>query len=627
MCGIVGYIGKKNAREVLLEGLKRLEYRGYDSAGMAIIAERRKQKAERDEKYSGTSRCALQVVRSVGRVASLEEKLSEDEFSARSGIAHTRWATHGKPSEKNAHPHTDDKGRVALVHNGIIENYQELKEKLKKKGHRFASETDSEVIAQLIGEKMKKRSFEEAFFEALRELRGAYAVVAISGEDPGKILAARFSSPLVLGVGKDEYVLASDVSAIVEHTDKVVYLEDGEAVVLTDDGYSIRTFANRAKRGKAVETVEWSPEEAKKQGFAHSMLKEIFEQPQSIADTMRGRTIPAEGKARLGGLAAVEDRLREIEHIVIVGCGTARCAGLVGEYMLEEYAGIPTEVEYAHEFRYRKPLLTNKTVVIAISQSGETADTLAAVREAKEKGALTLGIVNVVGSTIARETEAGVYNHAGPEIAVASTKAFTSQLTVLALLTVLLGRQRGMSLTMGTRILRELRAIPRKVQGVLDDAGKIKRIANAYAEYENFFFLGRKYEHPVALEGAIKLKEISYAHAEGLATGELKHGPIAMIDENFPSIFLAPSDSVYEKSLSGMEEVKARGGKIIAVAMKGDRRIAKIADSVVPIPKTLEMLTPIPAVVALQLFAYFVAVRRGLDVDKPRNLAKSVTVE
>ncbi len=620
MCGIVGYIGKNSAKEVLLEGLKRLEYRGYDSAGIALATNDKQQ-------TTGEKKSKIVVIKAVGKVAELESKMEGMTFLSHSGVAHTRWATHGKPSEKNAHPHVDDKKRVALVHNGIVENYKELKEMLQRKGHKFTSETDSEVIAQLIGEEMKKFPFEQSFFKAMKQLRGAYAVVAVSPEDPDKIIAARMSSPLVLGVGKDEYILASDASAIVAYTDRVVYLDDGEVVILTPQGYSIRTLGNKEKYSKKVEKLEWSTDQAQKQGYAHYMLKEIFDQPEAITDTMRGRIIPEEGNVRLGGLSSVAKRLRNIERIVIVSCGTARCAGLVGEYMLEEYAGIPTEVEYAHEFRYRKPLLDKKTAVIAISQSGETADTLAAVKEAKNKGALTLGIVNVVGSTIARETDAGVYNHAGPEIAVASTKAFTSQLTTLALLTVFLGRQRGMSLVTGQRIIRELKGIPKKVRAVLEEIPKIRTIAKKYSMYENFFFLGRKYNHPVALEGAIKLKEISYAHAEGIATGELKHGPIAMIDKDFPSIFLVTGDSVYDKSLTGMEEVAARGGKTIAIVTKGDNRAKKIATDFVEIPKTIEMLTPLLSVIPLQLFAYYAAVARKLDVDKPRNLAKSVTVE
>ncbi len=619
MCGIVGYIGKKDAQEVLLEGLKRLEYRGYDSSGIALMKDK--------EDLSEKKQFFLKVIKAVGKVMCLEEKLSKEKLSSHIGIAHTRWATHGKPSEKNAHPHQDDGGYVAIVHNGIIENYKELKEKLEKRGHTFVSETDSEVIAQCIGDKMKTKSFEEAFFLTLKELRGAYAVVAVSPSDPEKILAARFSSPLVLGVGKEEYILASDVSALVEYTDKVVYIEDNEAVLLTPQGYSLRTFSNRAKGERKIETLEWSSDQAKKEGFAHYMLKEIFQQPHALTDTMRGRILLEEGMVRLGGLSSVEKKLRNITKIVLVGCGTARCASLVGEYMIEEYAGISVEVEYAHEFRYKKSLLDKKTAVIVLSQSGETADTLASVREAKRKGVLTLGIVNVVGSTIARETDAGIYNHAGPEIAVASTKAFTSQLIVLALLTVYLGRQRGMSLVMGKRILREIQTLPRKIQSILDDAKKIKKVAEKYSAFESMFFLGRKYNYPVALEGSIKLKEISYIHAEGLATGELKHGPIAMIDKNFPSFFLALNDSVYEKSVTGIEEVKARSGKTIALVTKGDKKVSKMVDDVLEIPKTLEMLTPILSVIPLQLFSYYIASKRNLDVDKPRNLAKSVTVE
>ncbi|QQS61548.1 MAG: glutamine--fructose-6-phosphate transaminase (isomerizing) [Candidatus Moraniibacteriota bacterium] len=616
MCGIVGYIGKRSAKKVLLEGLKQLEYRGYDSSGMAVILKNK----EKEENF-------LEVIKAVGRVSNLEEKLFSSKAETFLGIAHTRWATHGKPSEKNAHPHLDMSKRVAIVHNGIIENYTQLKESLKKKKCTFVSETDSEVIAQLIGEKMKTMDFESAFFKTLLEIRGAYAIVAISSEDPEKILAARLSSPLVLGVGKEEFILASDPSAIAEYTDRVVYLDDNEAVIITKGEYSLRTLSNQSKKLKEPQLLEWSGEKVKKGEFAHYMLKEIFEQPLSLKNTLRGRILLDDGMARLGGLSNVEKKLRGIERILLVGCGTARCAGLVGKYMLEEYAGIPTEVEYAHEFRYKKSLLDKKTVVIALSQSGETADTLAAIREAKNRGALTLGIVNVVGSTISRETDAGVYNHAGPEIAVASTKAFTSQLVVLALLTVFLGRRREMSLVMGKRILREMEMLPKKIEFLLQNTSSIKKLAKKYSQRKNFFFLGRKYNYPVALEGAIKLKEISYIHAEGLATGELKHGPIAMIDKEFPSLFLAPKDSVYEKSLTGMEEVRSRGGDVLAIVTKGDKKIAHITKDYIEIPKTLEMLTPILSVIPLQLFSYFVSVERGLDVDKPRNLAKSVTVE
>lgn len=614
MCGIVGYIGNKKAENVLLEGLKRLEYRGYDSAGIALITSSKKSKKVR-------------VTKAVGKVSELEDVLS-DEYASTStvGIAHTRWATHGKPSKKNAHPHTDCTGSLALVHNGIIENCRELKEELQKVGHVFRSETDSEVIAHLIEEEMKDVSFEEAVPGAIRRLKGAYAVVVVHAEHPDLIIAARNSSPLVLGLGHDEFILASDASAIVAHTDQVIYLDDGEVVYLRPGDHEIRTLKNK-KRAKESVTLEWTQEEAEKQGYKHFMLKEIHEQPHAIEDALRGRMQIQDGLARLGGLMEVEDRLREINRIIIVSCGTARCAALVGEYMIEEYAGIPVEVEYAHEFRYRKPIINKNTAVVVISQSGETADTLAAVREAKHKGALTLGIVNVIGSTIARETDAGVYNHAGPEIAVASTKAFTTQISLLVLFAVKLGRQRDMSFTTGKKILTELKKVPKNIEIILANEKAIKQVAKKYKTFENFFYLGRKYSFPIAIEGSIKLKEVSYVHAEGDATGELKHGPIAMIDENFPTIFIAPNDSVYDKSTSGIQEVKARGGRVIAVATEGDTRITQLADDVLFIPKTLEMLTPILSVVPLQLFAYHFANERGLDVDKPRNLAKSVTVE
>ena len=612
ICGIVGYFGKQSAQGVLVEGLKRLEYRGYDSAGIATLEKK-------------TSKVSLKVVKSVGRVGELEEKLVQ-KSDAHIGIAHTRWATHGKPLEKNAHPHTDDKKQVCIVHNGIIENYRELKEKLEKKGHRFASDTDSEVIAQLIGEKMKTLSFEEAFFGALEEIRGAYAVVAISIKQPDRVLASRFSSPLILGVGKDEYILASDASAVVEHTKQVVYLEDNEVIILDKEGYHIRSQKNKEKI-RMSEMLEWSQEEAKKGGYEHFMLKEILEQPHSFEDALRGRLNRDDSLIRLGGLKKVEDRLREIEKIIVVSCGTSYYASLVGEYMLEEYAGISVEVEYASEFRYKKSILDEKTALIAVSQSGETADTLAAIKEAKRRGILTLGIVNVVGSTIARETDAGIYNHAGPEIAVASTKAFTSQLALFSALTIFLGLQRSLSYVMAKRIADELQKIPRHIEEVIQKKDVLEKIAKKYAKFENFLYLGRKYNFPIALEGALKIKEISYTHAEGYPAGEMKHGPIALIDKNFPVLVIAPKDSVYEKVISAIEEVKARGAKVIVITTKGNKEIEKYADDVFYIPKTLEMLTPIVSVIPLQLFAYFVSVARGLDVDKPRNLAKSVTVE
>lgn len=586
-----------------------MEYRGYDSAGLSVIGGAK-----------------IVNVKAVGKVAELESKLNGKNIAGSVGIAHTRWATHGKPSDKNSHPHCDCTGNIHLVHNGIIENYQELKEMLIKKKHRFVSETDSEVVAHLIEEFSKKTDFRNAVLETLKIIKGTYGLAIINQKEPGKMIVARMGSPLVLGLGHGENIIASDVSAIVRHTDRVIYLEDGEVAEVSAENYEITTLKNKSIE-KKITKLDWSVEKAEKGGFEHFMLKEIFEQPRAIADAIRGRLVIKEGLAKLGGLRDVADKLRDIEKIVIVSCGTSYNAGLVGEYMLEEYAGIPVEVEYASEFRYRKPLLNERTAVIAISQSGETADTLAAIREAKEKGALALGIVNTVGSTIARETDAGVYNHAGPEIGVASTKAFTSQLSIFVLLTIMLGRQRDMSVVMGKRIAEEMNKIPRLIEEILKQKKEIQKIAKKYLKYKDLLYLGRKYNFPIALEGALKIKEISYVHAEGYASGEMKHGTIALIDPNFPSIFIAPRDSVYEKNISGMQEIKARGGKIIAIATVGDKHIQKIADDVMYVPKTLEMLTPLLSVIPLQLFAYYVGVGKGLDVDKPRNLAKSVTVE
>lgn len=619
MCGIVGYFGKRPAQDFLLDGLKRLEYRGYDSAGLAVL------QAQKSKIQNPKSEQRIVVVRSVGKVVNLEQKLAS-KIQGFIGIAHTRWATHGKPSEKNAHPHTDCSKRIAVVHNGIIENYRELREALEKKGHAFRSETDTEVIAHLIEEGMEEHSFEEAFVAALRQLRGAYGVVAVSAADPDTMLAARLSSPLVLGIGKEEMFIASDVSAIVGDVKRIVYLDDGEIAVLHRDGYVVKTLSRRAQKKEEV-ALEWDRTTAERGGFAHFMLKEIFEQPKSFADALRGRLVLEEGRARLGGLRSVEKRLRGIDRIIIVSCGTSYHSGLVGEYMLEEYAGIPTEVEMASEFRYRKPLLGKKTAVIAISQSGETADTLAAIREAKEKGALTIGIVNAVGSTIARETDAGIYCHAGPEISVASTKAFTSQLAILSLLALTLGRQRGLSLVMGKRIGKELLALPKLMERVLAQSKDIRKLAKKYAKQPHYMYLGRKYNFPDALEGALKIKEIAYVPAQGYPTGEMKHGPIALIDSSVLSVMIVPKDSVYEKNMSGMEEILARGSKVLAIATEGDAAVTKKATDTIHIPKTLEMLSPILAAIPLQLFAYYVAVERGYDIDKPRNLAKSVTVE
>ncbi len=612
MCGIIGYIGKKQAVPILLDGLKRLEYRGYDSAGISVIT-------------SGPTSKIL-TLKATGKVAMLEEKVSSQHIISNTGIAHTRWATHGKPCNKNCHPHLDCNGNISVVHNGIIENYQQLKNQLIKNGHHFSSETDSEIVAHLIEEFCKKMDFREAVLQSLKLLKGTYGLAILHKDHPAQMIVARLGSPLLLGVGKEEFIVASDACAIVQYTDKVVYLEDGEVALITPEGFEVMNIKNK-KIEKKVSTLDWDMEQAQKNGFPHFMLKEAFEQPESVKNAMRGRISKADGMARLGGLRDVEKKLKNINRIVIVSCGTSYYAGLVGEYMLEEYAGIPVEVEYASEFRYRKPILNRKTAVIAISQSGETADTLAAILEAKNKGALTLGIINTVGSTIARETEAGVYNHAGPEMGVASTKAFTSQLTILTLLTVFLGRQREMSLVTGQRILQELEKIPAQIETILKQGKEIKKIALKYKNYADFLYMGRKYNFPIAMEGALKIKEIAYVHCAGYPSGEMKHGPIALIDKNFPSLFVVPKDSVYEKNISGMQEIKARGGKIIAIATVGDKEIKKQANDVIFIPKTLEMLTPLLSVIPLQLLAYYVGVSKGYDVDKPRNLAKSVTVE
>lgn len=617
MCGIIGYVGHQKAKPILMEGLKRLEYRGYDSAGLAVLGNKK-----------------IKSVRAVGKVAELEKKIAGSDLEGTIGIAHTRWATHGKPSVANSHPHTDCKNEIFVVHNGIIENYLELKNNLLKKGHKFKSETDTEVIAHLIEDERKKTGdLFEAVQKALFQLMGAYGIAVISKNDPNMIVVAKKGSPLLFGVGEGEYVVSSDAAAIINHTKQVIYLSDGEVAKITSQGYQVIEMGQGKVKKEMVE-INWSQESAQKGGFKHFMLKEIHEQPQAIESAIQGRVdkFIKEGSQIpiLGGLAPtseVKDRLAKIKRIIIVSCGTSYYSGLVGEYMIEEYTGIPVEVETASEFRYRKPVLDETTAVLAISQSGETADTLEAIREGKLKGALTLGIVNVVGSTISRETDAGVYNHAGPEIGVASTKAFTSQLSILALVTLSLGRQRQMSFVMGRRIAEELKRIPGLIKKILKKEEEIKLIAKKYGKYENWLYLGRKYNFPIAMEGALKLKEISYVHAEGYAAGEMKHGPIAMIDGNFPSLFIVPTDSVYEKVISGMEEVKARGGKILAIATEKNKEIAKLVDDVIYIPKTLEMLTPLLSVIPLQLLAYYIGVNKGYDVDKPRNLAKSVTVE
>jgi glutamine---fructose-6-phosphate transaminase (isomerizing) len=608
MCGIVGYSGKSEALPVLLDGLKRLEYRGYDSAGIAIL-----------------NNSKIQAIKALGKICELEKKIEKENLSGSMGIAHTRWATHGQPSENNAHPHCDCTGKTYVVHNGIIENYQILKKQLLSRGHIFKSETDTEVIAHLL-EDLWCGNLTKTLQKVLKIIKGAYGLVVMHIDEPDKLLATRCGSPLVIGLGKNENIIASDVSAIIKHTKRVIYLNDLEIAQVSSQ--QVKVFDKSAKqKNNNVKIVEWEVEQAEKQGYPHFMLKEIFEQTNSVADSMRGRMIIKNGQVKLGGLENVAGKIKKIERLVIAACGTARHAGLIGEYMLEEFADLPVEVEYASEFRYRKIAARGKTGVLVISQSGETADTLAAVKKGKENKLLTLGIVNVVGSSIARETDAGVYNHIGPEIAVASTKAFTSQVAILALLTVLFGQGRGLSLTMRRKILSELNKLPSKMEFIFKQNEAIKSMAKKYAGAEHFAFLGRKYNKPVAEEGALKLKEISYVHAEGFPAAEMKHGPIALIDNDFPSIFLAPLDSVYEKNVSSLEEIKSRGGRIIAITTEENKGLKAIADDVIYIPRTLEMLTPILSVIPLQLFAYHMAVLRGCDVDQPRNLAKSVTVE
>ena len=603
MCGIVGYIGKKEAFPILHSGLKRLEYRGYDSFGFFILN-------GKDGSF---------LYKKVGKISEGEKDFSNFNAKGNIGIAHTRWATTGAVTKANAHPHFDCKKEIFLVHNGIIENYKEIKKRLMQEGHRFSSETDTEVLCHLI-EKYFNGNLEEAVRRALREVRGTYGIAVISKRDPQKIVAARLSSPLILGINKNEFLVASDPAALITYTRQIINLDDNEIAVLKPDNFFIL-------KEKPLETIEWTPEEAEKGGYPHFMLKEIMEEPDAIENAIRGRLMIEEGTVKLGGLDNVREKLRKISRLILIACGTSNFSAQIGEYMLEEYAGIPTEVDISSEFRYRKPILGKNTAAIFISQSGETADTLAALREMKKKNILTLGITNVVGSSQARETDAGVYTRSGPEIAVASTKAFLGQLAVLSMLTVYFGREREMSLITGKRIVSELSKIPDLAKEVLSENDKIKKLAEKYKDFENFWFIGRKYNYPIALEGALKLKEISYLHAEGVAGGELKHGPLALIDENFPTIAICPSDSVYEKTISNIEEIKARKGKVIAIATKGNKEIEKLVDDVIYIPKTLEMLTPMLSIIPLHLFAYHIAILLNRDVDKPRNLAKSVTVE
>ncbi len=608
MCGIVGYVGPREASPILIEGLRRMEYRGYDSAGVAVI--------------NGDG---IRVQKAAGKLSALIEKLRHDTPHGTIGIGHTRWATHGAPTTPNAHPHFDQAGKIAVIHNGIIENAASIKKALLKRGHSFRSETDTEVLAHLIGE-YYEGNLEKAVAAALWDVEGAYGIAVISQDEPDVVVAARNGSPLLVGVGEGEYFVASDASAILQHTRSVVYLDDGEMVVLTRTGYRVRNLTETHVH-KPVSQIEWDLATIERGGYAHFMLKEIFEQPDSLTNTLRGHLLEEEGTARLRGLNLSDEELLRIQRVVITACGTSWHAGLIGEYMIEELARIPVEVEYASEFRYRNPILDDRTLVIAISQSGETADTLAAVREAKRRGARAIGLVNVVGSTIAREVPGGLFLRAGPEIGVASTKAFNSQVAALAMVALKLARLRAMSMLAGRQFIEALQALPDQIRQVLTRASDIEQLAERFKDAHNALYLGRGVNFPVALEGALKLKEISYVHAEGYPAAEMKHGPIALIDENMPVVFIAPRDGVHAKIVSNVEEVKARGGKVIAIVTEGDAEIGRLADAVFPIPATHDLLTPILASVPLQLFAYYVAVRRGCNVDQPRNLAKSVTVE
>ncbi|MGH9258695.1 MAG: glutamine--fructose-6-phosphate transaminase (isomerizing) [Acidimicrobiales bacterium] len=609
MCGIVGYTGGRQAAPLVLEGLKRLEYRGYDSAGLAVVDDGR-----------------IDGVKTVGRISALEKQLGTAP-PGHTALAHTRWATHGAPNQVNAHPHTDCGGTVALVHNGVIENAGALRTALVQRGHVFRSETDTEALCHLVEDFLAKGgTLVDAVAAALQEVEGTYGIAVISSQEPQTIVAARRGSPLLVAIGNGEHFVASDASAVLAHTRSVVYLDDGELAVVRPTEYRILDL-EAAEKVKAVTELEWDLATIERGGHAHFMLKEILEQPESLRNTLRGRLLEDEGTVKLGGLNLEDDVLLHIERIVITACGTSWHAGLIGEYMIEELARIPTEVEYASEFRYRNPIVDERTLVVGISQSGETADTLAALREAKRRGAHTLGLVNVVGSTIAREVDGGIYLHAGPEIGVASTKAFTSQIAALALLTLKLGRLRALSILQGREVVRALGRLPELVEQVLAGAPEVERIAERLVRAGNVLYLGRGYNFPVALEGALKLKEISYIHAEGYPAAEMKHGPIALIDDLMPVVFIAPRDAVYQKVVTNIEEVKARGGRVIAIVTRGDTGVARLADHKIEIPETLDLLTPALTVLPLQLLAYYIAVRRGCNVDQPRNLAKSVTVE
>ena len=610
MCGIVGYLGTRDSVPIILNGLHRLEYRGYDSAGIATLGNN-----------------GIQHVKNAGNVSELSKLIDDSVLKGSIGIGHTRWATHGEPNKVNAHPHFDKTGKIALIHNGIIENYNSIKEVLSKKGFEFKTGTDTEVIVQLISEIYYSDglNFEQAVQAALNQVVGAYGIVAFCSDEPNKLVAARHGSPLVLGIGKDEYFIASDASPIVEHTREVIYLDENEIAVITKSGHEIRSIDNDKIINKISTELELSIEQIEKGEFPHHMLKEIHEQVNTITDTLRGRIDPKDGSAHLGGIADKINRIKGAHRIYITACGTSWHAGLMGKYLIEEYARIPVHVEYASEFRYRNPIINNKTVVIAISQSGETADTLAALKKAKEFGALTLGICNVVGSSIARETDCGVYTHAGPEIGVASTKAFTSQVAVLFLLSLCFSKNNGPT---GENFSKALLKIGDQVKQILKNSKKINEVAEATFQSDNFLYLGRGMNFPVALEGALKLKEISYIHAEGYPAAEMKHGPIALIDENMPVVFIAPNDETYSKVLSNIQEVKARNGVVIALTDHKTNELKKVSDYIIEVPKSSHpRIFPLLASISLQLLAYQLAVLRDCNIDRPRNLAKSVTVE
>ncbi|MBA2291952.1 MAG: glutamine--fructose-6-phosphate transaminase (isomerizing) [Gemmatimonadales bacterium] len=608
MCGIVGYVGPRQAAPIIMDGLRRLEYRGYDSSGIALL-----------------NGHGLDVRKAAGKLSVLADELEGTDTSGTIGIGHTRWATHGAPTTPNAHPHVDQSGRIALIHNGIVENATAIRKALIARGHEFTSETDTEVLAHLVGE-LYEGNLEEAVAAALRDVEGAYGIAVICAEEPDTLVAARNGSPIILGVGEDEWFIASDPSAILEHTRSVVYLDNGEMAVLNRDGYRVRTLSKR-HIDKPVNQIEWDLATIERGGFEHFMLKEIFEQPESVENTMRGHLLEETGDVRVYGLKLSDEQARRINRIIITACGTSWHSALIGKYMIEELARIPTEVEYASEFRYRNPIVTEGTLVIAISQSGETADTLAALHEAKSRGARTIGLVNVVGSTISREVDGGLYLRCGPEIGVASTKAFTSQVAALALVTLRFARLGPMTAAEGRRYIDALSKLPAQIREILDRSAEVEVLAERFADATNALYLGRGVNFPVALEGALKLKEISYVHAEGYPAAEMKHGPIALIDENMPVIVVAPRDAVHGKIVSNIQEVRARGGKVIAIVNQGDDEIARLAEATFIVPETLDLLTPILTIIPLQLFSYYVALRRGCNVDQPRNLAKSVTVE